>query len=90
MQCRMKVEIWVSGRECFMFRCETPLAEHWTFLVDRIALEDLAGEEKADPPAVFARFRSSIYEAARRRMQLSDPYAQHILSAQEINKAAAG
>jgi hypothetical protein len=89
MDCKIKVELWVPQRGCVMFRCEVPPVERWTFLVEREALEHLAGEERVDPLAVFDCFRAAIYSAAQERMMLGSPEAQHILSAPEILRFAA-
>jgi hypothetical protein len=81
--------MWVGDRDLFMFRFIAPTrGDHWTFLVSRPVLEELAGGRLDDPIDVFHRHRSQIYEAAKLRMAWADPMRQQDLGADEIRGAS--
>jgi hypothetical protein len=87
MHDRIRTEVLVPNRKCFMFRCEESTGCRWTFLVSQTALDDLGSHQGLDAAITFSRFRGSIYAAARRRIETSTPEAQHLLSASEIRAA---
>lgn len=86
MRTIMRDETWVSGRESFMFRCVRSNGEKWTFVVDRTTLEELNPDER--PARTFEAYRSRIYDAARRKMALSNPGEQHVITAADLGGGA--
>jgi hypothetical protein len=60
MQLQLGREIWVNGRDCFMFYCDTSSGIRWTFTVDTVVLEVLEPNAIDGPAAIFGRNRLAI------------------------------
>jgi hypothetical protein len=77
-------EMWVDGRDCFMFQCDTSNGIRWTFLVGRVELEDIEPGAADGLAAIFERNRGRIHAAAYMRMNAGNPGLRQVITSAEI------